>query len=57
MLIPFFITYDAAEFLHGKIWGYLRLGIVIWLLGYLYKSMRLFYGQTMEGTIFKIWIL
>jgi Protein of unknown function (DUF3667) len=56
MLIPFFITYDAAELLHWKIWGYIRLGIVIWLLVYLYKSMRLFYGQTRVGTFFKIWI-
>jgi hypothetical protein len=56
LLIPFFFTYNAAEYLHWKIWNYLRLGIIIWLLVYLYKSMRKFYGQSRGKTFFKIWL-
>jgi hypothetical protein len=56
LLIPFFFTYNVAEHLHWKIWSYLRLGIIIWLLVYLYKSMRVFYGQSRGKTFFKIWL-
>ncbi len=56
LLIPFFFTYNAAEFLHWKIWSYVRLGLVIWFMVYLYKSVRLFYGQSRAKTFFKIWL-
>lgn len=56
LLIPFFLTYNAAEYLHWKIWSYLRLGLILWLMIYLYKSMRQFYGQSRVKTFFKIWL-
>jgi hypothetical protein len=54
LLIPFFLSYEAAHYLQWKIWSFIRIGIFIWLIFYLYKSMRVFYAQSRLKTISKL---
>jgi hypothetical protein len=54
LLIPFFLSYEAAHYLQWKIWTFVRIGIFFWLVIYLYKSMRLFYAQSRLKTISKL---
>lgn len=51
MLIPFFLSFDAEKYLQWKIWVLIRFGIFLWLIAYVYKSMRAFYGQSGVKTI------
>jgi hypothetical protein len=54
LLIPFFLSFEAAHYLQWKIWSFIRIGIFIWLIIYLYKSMRAFYAQSRLKTISKL---
>ena len=54
LLIPFFLTYEAAHYLPWKIWSFARIGIFIWLSIYLYRSMRVFYVQSRFKTTSKL---
>jgi hypothetical protein len=54
LLIPFFLTYEAAHYMPWKIWSFVRIGIFIWLSIYLYRSMRVFYVQSRLKTTGKL---
>jgi hypothetical protein len=56
ILIPFFLTYEVEQYFHWKIWSVFRTALMIWLLAYLYKSMRQFYEQSRSKTILKMMI-
>ncbi len=57
LLIPFFLTYEAAHYMPWKLWSFVRIGIFIWLSIYLYRSMRVFYAQSRLKTTSKLILL
>jgi hypothetical protein len=54
LLIPFFLSINAGNYRPSIFWTWLRFGFFIWLMVYLYKSMREFYQQSKAKSIIKM---
>ncbi len=53
-LLLFFLIVQLDRATGWALWGWMRTGLTLWVLWYLYRSMRAFYGQSKGLTVAKM---
>jgi hypothetical protein len=56
-LLFFFLMVQLDRATGWALWGWMRTGLIIWVVWYLYRSMRAFYGQSKGLTVVKLGFL